>query len=158
LILTYSCMALGWVLMFAALSQPSAVAFMVAVYFYQSMVGASQIVMLECLTGICDATNSARILGVAEMVGCVFGMLGGYAGEALLTLSIGAPFVVGMAWSFFSVSFLVLSFVCRQRERDRAYEPLAVEKARDFENRIVVSMISGVSKMTLQRENSFISS
>ena len=55
------------------------------------------------------------------MVGCVFGMLGGYAGEALLTFSMAAPFVVGIAWSFFSVSFLVLSFVCRQRERDRAH-------------------------------------
>lgn len=156
LILTYTGMFAGWVLMYLALGQPYALGFMAAAYFYQSMVGASQIVMLECLTGICDAGNAARILGFAEMVGCAFGMLGGYAGEALLIYGISAPFLIGLAWTFFSVLFLTLSFVLRQTQRDRC--SLEPTKSKGAEEKLMMCMASGVNRMVLERANSFISS
>lgn len=158
LILTYTAMFLGWVLMFASLTQSYAAPFMASAYFYQAMVGASQMVMLECLTGICDSDNSAKILGVAEMVGCAFGMLGGYAGEALLLFGISAPFLLGLIWTFASVAFLILSFVLRQTQRDREFKSFEAQRPEDIEKRIMLSLASGVNKMVLQRENSFISS
>jgi hypothetical protein len=160
LILTYSGMFAGWVLMVGALTQTYVPAFLCAAYFYQSMVGASQVVMLECLTGICDSTNSAKILGVAEMVGCFFGMLGGYAGEALLMFGIRAPFAMGLLWTFFSVSFLTISFVLRQSERDGipSQWSLEAEKPQEAERRILICAVSGVNNMVFERANSFISS
>lgn len=158
LIWTYSGMLVGWILMFAAVTQPYAPPFLIAAYFYQAMVGASQMVMLECLTGICDSVNSAKILGVAEMVGCAFGMVGGYAGEALLEFGLRAPFLVGVGWSLFSVVFLVLSFILRQTQRDRFTSAPEPEKQADSQKRLMLSMISGVNRMVLVRENSFLSS
>jgi len=161
LIYTYSGMFVGWLFMFGAASQPYAATFLMAAYFYQAMVGASQMVMLECLTGVCDSVNSAKILGIAEMVGCAFGMVGGYAGEALLLYGLSAPFCVGLFWSLFSVLFLVVSFVFRQTQRDRvAYTALEVdpEKQKDSEKLLLISMITGMNKMALERQNSFLSS
>lgn len=160
LILSYAGMCLGWVLMSSSLMLPYAIPFMASAYFYQSMVGASQIVMLECLTGICDSINSAKILGIAEMVGCVFGMLGGYAGEALLLYGVDAPFVLGLSWTFMSVSFLTVSFVLRQSQRDKIPPQwsLDIEKPDTLEKKTITHMASGLTNMVLQRQNSFISS
>lgn len=73
---------------------------------------------MECLSGVCDAKASAQVLGVSEVFGCLFGMLGSYLGAALLEDGVWAPFGLCTVWSALSVTFLLFSLGLRTWARE----------------------------------------
>jgi len=116
---SYLGMFLGWVIMLIAVfAELPAPFFLFGFYFFQTMGIASQVVLLECLTGICNLEATTRIMGISEVVGCVFGMVGGYLGEALLAFGIATPFSMCSVWSLISVIFLTASFSLRASQRE----------------------------------------
>merc|ERR550514_519408 len=96
--------------------------FVAGVFLYWAMAMGSQVVLMECLSGVCDAKASARVLGISEVWGCLFGMLGSYLGAALLEQGVWAPFGLCSAWSALSVTFLLFSLGLRTWSRESGSE------------------------------------
>lgn len=88
-------------------------------YLFVTAANASQIVMLECLTGVCNLATSTRIMGLSEMVGCAFGMFGSYAGVALIAFGMPMPFLLCGLFSLSSVAILSFSLGSRRNEISR---------------------------------------
>ncbi|CAE8605791.1 unnamed protein product [Polarella glacialis] len=83
IIFAYSGMTLAWLLMLASVLREghgSLVPFICGAWIFLCMGSATQVSIIECLTGVCDAANSAKIMGLSEMIGCAFGMAGSYVG------------------------------------------------------------------------------
>jgi len=120
LLITYSGMSVAWLLMVVSLSffMPVGV-FITGGYLFLAMANASQIVMLECLTGVCNQDAATKVMGYAEMVGCALGMVGSYLGEALLVFGTAAPFIAVSHFSLLSTGFLAISLGRRRSELAR---------------------------------------
>lgn len=117
LIITYAGMSVAWLLMLSALVAGHGWwLFVLGTYVFLAMANASQIVMLECLTGVCSLDTTTKIMGFAEMAGCGFGMAGSYFGVALLKLGMPAPFGLCGLFSFVSALFLALMLGRRRNE------------------------------------------
>lgn len=117
LLITYSGMSIAWfIMLFSVEFIHISVAFVVGSYLFLAMANASQIVILECLTGVCNLEQSTRIMGISEMAGCVFGMAGSFLGEGFRVYGISVPFIVAGHFSVFSTGILAVSLGSRRNE------------------------------------------
>jgi len=117
LLITYFGMTASWLLMAFCLAVPlPAPAFTIFVFLFLAMATASQIVLLECIMGVGDAKATAKVLGISEVLGCLFGMCGSYTGGALVDLGIPAPFLAAAFFSLLSSCGLALALGRRRVE------------------------------------------
>jgi len=117
LLITYTTMSLSWLAMVVSCTLPQfAPVFVGGLWMFLAMANASQVVLLECLTGVVDPQTSSRIMGLSEVGGCVAGMAGSYAGAALASRSISAPFVWCSSGSFICAVMLALALGRRRTQ------------------------------------------
>jgi len=126
--------------------------------FYMSAYTA-QVTMLECLMGVLDMQNSIIVMGIAEVFGCGFSLVGGYLGPALLEVDPAAPFALQVAIALLTTMVLALCL------GHRAWTQVVVcEMEAQYDSSIqdmisrrpsVLKSIQGLKKMT-QRPESYI--
>lgn len=119
LLITYFGMFAAWTLMLGAVILFPVQPFVSSAYLFQVMANLSQIDLLESLTGALDLESSTKVLGISEMFGCGFAMVGSYLGTALLAFGTPYPFAVCTLWSFLSWSVLLFSMGLRRYENSQ---------------------------------------
>lgn len=120
LLMSYGLMSCSWLLMLAAVVTGKAVLFVVGIWAFLAMGNNTQVVLLECLTGITDVETSSQIMGISEVVGCGVGTFGSYAGGMLFVLSDRAPFAACAVWSLFCAAGLTWSVGHRRLQRAKS--------------------------------------
>jgi len=120
LLMSYGLMSCSWLLMLAAVLTGKAVLFVVGIWAFLAMGNNTQVVLLECLTGITDVETSSQIMGISEVVGCGVGTFGSYAGGMLFVLSDRAPFAACALWSLFCAVGLTWSVGHRRLQRAKS--------------------------------------
>ncbi|CAE7867660.1 unnamed protein product, partial [Symbiodinium microadriaticum] len=117
LLASYTFMSMSWLFMAVAFAPSIAPPiFVVGVWAFLSMANASQVVLMECLTGVNDVETSGQIMGISEMLGCAVGMLGSYAGAMLFAVAPAAPFLGCGAAALGCTLFLCLALGVRRIE------------------------------------------
>eukprot|EP00434_Breviolum_minutum_P021183 symbB.v1.2.018688.t1/scaffold1410.1/size216244/14 len=118
LLMSYSLMSCSWLVMLAAVLTGKPILFVLGIWMFLAMGNNTQVVLLECLTGISDAETSSQV------VGCAVGTFGSYAGGTLFALSDTAPFVACAVWSLLGAVGLTWSISRRrlQRAKSAGYE------------------------------------
>lgn len=94
----------------ATVLQTDQVWFVIAsLYFFYISAYTAQVTMLECLMGVLDMQKSIIVMGVAEVFGCGFSLIGGYLGPALLEVDKAAPFALQMGVALLTTAVLALT-------------------------------------------------
>mmetsp|Transcript_85 Transcript_85/g.231 ORF Transcript_85/g.231 Transcript_85/m.231 type:complete len:611 (-) Transcript_85:229-2061(-) len=104
---TFVAMCMIWI---GTVMQTDQVWFIIAsLYFFYISAYTAQVTMLECLMGVLDMRNSIKVMGIAEVFGCGFSLIGGYLGPALLEVDNAAPFALQMGVALFTTFVLALT-------------------------------------------------
>ncbi|CAJ1354383.1 unnamed protein product [Effrenium voratum] len=152
LLLSYAFMSGSWLLMLAALLGPSPF-FLLGLWLFLAMANASQVVLMECLTGVNDPEASSQIMGFSEMLGCGVGMAGSFAGEWLMSWSTLAPFACCGCGSLCCSLILALALGHRKMQRSGG---AAVSRDCCTELRPLAGSVQGLSMILADRDHSFI--
>lgn len=124
MIFAFCLIAISWSLAMLATLLPfhglelfvsSVLIFLISSYF-------AQVLMLECISGVCEGPQAKILMGVSETLGCGFAMAGGYLGDSLEEYGAAAPFALQTFVGLVTLIVLAASFGHRRMTQLAALE------------------------------------
>lgn len=84
-----------------------------------------QVLLLEALTGVLELSETKTLMGIAETLGCVFAVMGGYLGERLGGFGEAAPYLLQVSVAFVALLGLTAGLGHRSSTTTAALDSLA---------------------------------